>query len=81
MNPILKNLQNANPLTNQSGNPAIQMYKAYKMSRDPELINKAVQSNPMLASLVNQNVNMEQAFYELCRQRGVNPEEILKNFR
>lgn len=64
-----------NPLLN-NGNGIVDLYK--KM-RDP---NELIRMNPQLQNILNMyNGNAKQAFYDMCKQRGVDPESILSQFR
>lgn len=41
-----------------------------------------VQSNPQIkALLAMHNGNIKEAYYSLCRQRGIDPEEFIKRIR
>lgn len=63
-----------NPLL--SSNP---LKDAYKAMSDPKSV---IESNPQLkAILAMHNGNAKEAFYSLCKQRGVNPESILSKLR
>ena len=57
------------------------MYQAYKSTHDPNIVKNAISGNPIVGALMKQNVDLEQTFYTLCQQRGVDPEEILKDLR
>ena len=81
MNPILQNLRNGNPVADKQRSPVGQMYQAYRSTHDPNILKNAVGSNPIVSSLMKQNVDLEQTFYTLCQQRGVDPEEILRDLR
>ena len=73
----------------QSGllnNNVIQMFRMVKSARNPQMmLQSMMQQNPQMQSimqLVNQNGgDAKTAFYNLARQRGVDPEEVLKQFR
>ena len=44
---------------------------------------KAMMNTPMINTVTNLvgNRNPQDVFYELCQQKGINPEEILKLLR
>lgn len=64
-----------NPLLNNRSGVA----ELYKKMKNP---NKILKENPQLQSILNMyNGNAKQAFYDMCRQRGVDPESILSQFR
>lgn len=64
--------------------PAVGLYRAYQAARNPvAAIQQMAAQNPMLAQLRQMQTggtDMKQAFYSLCEQRGVNPDEILSQF-
>ena len=59
------------------------IYQALSSSNNPmQLFQKLAQNNPNLQPIMSmlQNGNSpQQIFYGLCKQRGINPEEFLKN--
>lgn len=69
---------------NQAANPAVDMYRMYRAAKDPRAaLNKMISQNPQLAQLQQlkaNGTNMEQAFYALCQQQGVDPQTILSQF-
>lgn len=80
MNPILQKLQGNSPQLPQNDLPML--YKLYRTSSNPkQMIERLIQSNPMLASYVNSGANLQQTFYAMCQERGINPEDILKQFK
>ena len=63
-----------------------QMANAVKNSRNPKaMLEQMMQSNPQIQqalNYINQNGgNAKDAFYALARQKGVDPESVLKMFR
>lgn len=60
------------------------MYRIYRAAKDPRAaLNKMISQNPQLAQLQQlkaNGTNMEQAFYALCQQQGVDPQTILSQF-
>ena len=77
MNPILDALSpQGQPLNNVR-----QMYQAYQAAANPnEFLQQMMQRNPILAQIAN-NGNLEQTFYQMCQQRGVNPQDILNGIQ
>lgn len=78
-----------NPFYNQPvDNNYQQMKNIFDMlrnSNNPQLlINNMIQSNPAFASIMpmlnGNNVNYEKVFRNLCSQRGLNADLIIKNF-
>ena len=69
-----------------SNNAFIRMFKMLKSAQNPQaMLQSMVQQNPQMQSvmqLVNQNGgDAKTAFYNLAKQRGVDPEEVLKQLR
>ena len=80
MNPMLSQL-NQNKFANQI-QPIKQAMNMLKMSANPQLIlNQLMQNNPaysQVQQLIQQNGgDPKAAFYNLCNQMGVDPNEIL----
>ena len=79
-NPILQALgSQGNPQLNQ----VRQMINAIKSARNPQaMLNQMIQNNPQVKGVmdyINQNGgDPQKAFYAMARQKGVNPDEILK---
>lgn len=63
-----------NPLLGESN-----LKSAYKALNDPKSI---IENNPQLKGILSlYNGNAKEAFYALCKQRGVDPESILSKLR
>ena len=83
MNSLYQQLmQNSQPQTNNLQ----QMANVIKNSRNPKaMLEQMMQSNPQIQqamNYINQNGgNAKDAFYALARQKGVDPESVLKMFR
>ena len=83
MNSLYQQLmQNSQPQTNNLQ----QMANAVKYSRNPKaMLEQMMQSNPQIQqamNYINQNGgDAKDAFYALARQKGVDPESVLKMFR
>ena len=79
MNPILQRLQESQ---HPQQNELKQLYNSYRMAQNPkQVIDDLVRKNPVLAPIVSGNANLKDTFYSMCRERNVDPEEILKQFR
>ena len=79
MNPILNLLGKASPGMGRLG----QIASAIKMAKDPvTAINQMAQTDPrmkQLSDILNQHGgNAQQAVYALAAQRGIDPDEVLK---
>ena len=83
MNSLYQQLmQNSQPQTNNLQ----QMVNVIKNSRNPKaMLEQMMQSNPQIQqamNYINQNGgNAKDAFYALARQKGVDPESVLRMFR
>lgn len=83
MNSLYQQLmQNSQPQTNNLQ----QMMNTIKNSRNPKaMLEQMMQSNPQIQqamNYINQNGgDAKSAFYALARQKGVDPESVLRMFR
>ena len=74
-NPLI----NKKVTNNNSINGVSQIISAFKMMRDPSQL---IRNNPQLQSLLAMyNGDAKTAFYKLCEQKGVNPEDILSQLK
>lgn len=80
----------ANPLFTQAmqqavgQNPIIQLYGMFRNAQNPQaMLNQLAQSNPQMAQVMQicNGRNPQQVFYEMCQQRGVDPNTILSQFK
>lgn len=78
MNPLFtainKQVNNSNPIVDlykSGGNPFDFMYKI--SGNNPKM--------QQILQLLNNGSNPQQLFYQMCKNRGVNPETILNQFR
>lgn len=59
------------------------MYKALAQSKNPyDMFTRLASNNPNLQPIVNaikNGANPQQVFNDLCNERGINPNEFLKN--
>lgn len=79
-NPMLS-LLTPQPANNTGINQAVQMYKAYQTAQNPALMLQQLTAQNPILSQIRQMGNPQQAFYSLCRQRGVDPQSILSQFQ
>lgn len=80
-NPIMQMLQQSNPLSG-----VMNLFNTVKNSQNQsETLNAMAQNNPQLKQVmdyVNQNGgNAKQLFYDMCKQKNVDPESILSKLR
>lgn len=80
----------ANPLFTQAmqqavgQNPITQLYGIFRNAQNPQaMLNQLAQSNPQMAQVMQMcnGRNPQQVFYEMCQQRGVDPNTILSQFK
>lgn len=76
MNPLMKHTDNG---IEQIRN----MMNMYQNLGNPQaMLQNLCRQNPMLASVVNASGgNLKDAFYKLCNQQGVNPDDILNQLK
>lgn len=79
MNPILQRLQeNRQPQQSDLS----QLYRSYRLAQNPkQIIDDLIKQNPVLAPIVSSNADLKQVFYDMCKERKVNPEDILSQFK
>lgn len=90
-NPLLESLRgsqgaaNLPTQNNPAMNTAVSLYRAYKVAKNPAAaLQEMMAKNPALAQLQqlkNGGVNMQQAFYSLCQEQGVDPQSVLTQFQ
>lgn len=75
MNPIL------DAMNNRPNNPVKEMFDAYKKAENPnEFLKQMAMRNPMIAQIAGED-DLKSTFYDMCRQRGVDPNTILNQFK
>lgn len=86
-NPMLNLLSpgSASPMPNSPDvSGVVNLYKAYKAAANPAAaLQQMVGQNPMLAQISQMQqggTDMEQMFYTMCKQKGVDPQSILSQF-
>jgi hypothetical protein len=82
MNPILQTLVNQSPQVNQIK----QMFNMFKSAQNPQaLLNNMASQNPQLKQVmeaINQHGgDPKKAFYDIARERGIDPDEILNQLK
>ena len=80
-----------NPLMNAIGQPTnngnIQQIKRmmnmFKSIQNPqEAMNQLAKQNPMVANIIQMsNGDLKGTFYKMCQEKGVNPDDILKQLQ
>lgn len=85
-NPLLSILGANNATTGGIGNIAKikQAMKMVQFAQNPQMaMQQAIQQNPELATVLQlcNGRNPEQVFYEMCKQKGVDPNTILNQLR
>ena len=75
----------SNPFFNGGGSNLGQMKQIFNMlkfSKNPEqLLNNLLQQNPQMAQTINlirSNGNYEQVFRNMCKERGINADDFIK---
>lgn len=80
----------ANPLFTQAmqqavgQNPIAQLYGMFRNSQNPQaMLSQLAKNNPQMAQVMQMcnGRNPQQVFYEMCQQRGVDPNSILSQFK
>lgn len=84
-NPFKQNIPQAQP-TAQVGNlaPLKNMMTMLNGAQNPQAaLNMIAQQNPQMAQVMQlvQGRNPQEVFYEMCKQKGVNPDDILNQLR
>ncbi len=74
---------NSAPASKPNGMNIMDIYKAITTSKNPmQVFNAMAMNNPKMAPVVNMLNNgfsPQQVFNSLCQQRGINPQEFIKN--
>ena len=83
-NPMLSNLNRS--LIAQKTTPFKNMFNTLKNAGNPQMMfNQMLSQNPQMKQVmdyVNQNGgNPKEAFYKLAQEKGINPDDILIQFR
>ena len=79
-NPLLQALSMAS--MNKGISSMSELYKLMTCNNPMMLFNQIAKNNPQLnecLNLINQGMNPQDLFYKLCTQRGINPQEMMRN--
>lgn len=71
-----------NPLLQPNVNQVKEMYNAMKSNNPIQMIQKMAQTNPNMQQVLNalnNGANPQTLFYQMCHQKGINPDEFIKN--
>ena len=65
----------------QKDNDLQTLWNIYRSGGNPAaVLNQIVGSNPSLQNIMRSG-NLKDTFYQMCNERGVNPDSILNQFR
>lgn len=85
MNQLFQQLNQSSKNSNSMINFLKRKYNECKMAMNPTAyLQNMIQSNPNIKQIMDiaqQNGGMEQLFYKMAEQKGVDPESILKQFK
>lgn len=71
-----------NPLLQNNNNQLKEIYKAMQNGNPMQVLQNLARNNPNMQpilNMLNSGANPQQLFYQMCKQRGINPEEFIKN--
>ena len=81
MNPILNALNQQPEKQTPRVDQVRDLYQAYRSSSNPaQFLNNIAQQNPIIAQIAR-NGNLQQTFYSMCQQRGINPQDIINGIQ
>jgi hypothetical protein len=72
----------ANPLLQPNYNQMKDIYNAMRSGNPMQIFKQMAQNNPNMKPILNalnSGANPQQLFYNMCQQRGINPDEFIKN--
>lgn len=81
MNPLMQ------MMGGQAANPAMQSIKRmmgmYQAAQNPQtVLQQMVRQNPMVGRIMQMSRgNLKDTFYQMCQQKGVNPDDILAQLK
>jgi hypothetical protein len=77
-NPLLNNIYQQN-----TKNPALNdIFNSLKNGANPkELLKNFAGNNPLLNSMLNGNMSMQQMAEQLCQQKGIDPNQALSQIK
>ena len=71
-----------NPLLQPNYNQMKELYNAMKSGNPMQMFQQMASRNPNMKpilNMLNSGANPQQVFYQICKQRGINPDEFIKN--
>lgn len=71
-----------NPLLQNNPNDLRNLYKAMQNGNPMQMFQQIAMKNPNMQpilNMLNNGANPQQLFYQMCKQRGINPDEFIKN--
>ena len=75
----------SNPMNNNRIGQMKSIYDAFRNTKNPmALFQQLAMRNPQMQPILNmlkQGVNPNQLFEQVCKQRGINPQELMNIFR
>lgn len=72
----------SNPLLQPNMNQMKELYNAMKSGNPMQMFQQMASRNPNMKpilNMLNSGANPQQVFYQICQQRGINPDEFIKN--
>lgn len=82
MNPLM-NAIGGQPANNGNIQQIKRMMNMFKSIQNPqEAMNQLAKQNPMVANIIQMsNGDLKGTFYKMCQEKGVNPDDILKQLQ
>lgn len=71
-----------NPLLQSNTNQLKELYKMMQNGNPMQVFQQMAMRNPNMQpilNMLNNGANPKDLFYQMCKQKGVNPDEFLKN--
>lgn len=71
-----------NPLLQNNSNDLRNLYKAMQNGNPMQMFQQIAMKNPNMQpilNMLNNGANPQQLFYQMCKQKGINPDEFIKN--
>lgn len=82
MNPLM-NAIGGQPTNTSNIQQIKRMMNMFKSIQNPqEAMNQLAKQNPMVANIIQMsNGDLKGTFYKMCQEKGVNPDDILKQLQ
>lgn len=82
MNPLM-NAIGGQPANNGNIQQIKRMMNMFKSIQNPqEAMNQLAKQNPMVANIIQMsNGDLKGTFYKMCQEKGINPDDILKQLQ